>query len=112
VFVKVEAAFQPLHPRPTQLESRVYFLPVPFEIEIARSVCTACIATDNCAVKLPDPPEKIPSARVPKGTLIIMSVILAVMAFVSIYANVQRWRRDKIETVIVTPAASPSATAQ
>jgi hypothetical protein len=39
-----------------------------------------------------------------------MSVILAAMAFVSIYANVQRWRRDKIETVIVTPAASPNAT--
>lgn len=39
-----------------------------------------------------------------------MSVILGAMAFVSIYANVQRWRRDKIETVIVTPAASPSAT--
>jgi hypothetical protein len=61
-------------------------------------------------VKLPDSPEKTHSERVPKSTLIIMGVILAAMAFVSIYANVQRWRRDKIESVIVTPAAAPSAT--
>jgi hypothetical protein len=32
------------------------------------------------------------------------------MALISIYANVQRWRRDKIESVIVTPAASPART--
>jgi hypothetical protein len=35
-------------------------------------------------------------------------VILAVMALVAIYANVQRLRRAKIETVIVTPIATPS----
>jgi type II secretory pathway pseudopilin PulG len=40
----------------------------------------------------------------------IMVVILAAMALVSLYSNVQRWRRSKIETVIVTPAASPSST--
>jgi hypothetical protein len=37
-----------------------------------------------------------------------MIVVLAVMALVAIYANVQRLRRDKIETVIVTPIATPS----
>lgn len=37
-----------------------------------------------------------------------MLVILAAMALLSIYANVQRWRRDKIEKVIFTPAATPS----
>jgi hypothetical protein len=44
-----------------------------------------------------------------------MIVILAVFALVSIYANFQRSRRDKLETVIVTPIAtatpSQSATA-
>jgi hypothetical protein len=39
-----------------------------------------------------------------------MVVILAAMALVSLYSNVQRWRRSKIETVIVTPAVSPSPT--
>jgi hypothetical protein len=36
--------------------------------------------------------------------------VLAGMSLVSIYSNVQRWRRDKIETVIVTPVATPTAT--
>jgi len=39
-----------------------------------------------------------------------MVVILAAMALVSLYSNMQRWRRSKIETVIVMPAASPSST--
>ena len=40
----------------------------------------------------------------------MMAVIIAAMALVSIYANVQSWRRDKIESVVVTPVASPTAT--
>jgi hypothetical protein len=47
-------------------------------------------------------------ARAPRNALQAMIVILAAMALVAIYANVQRLRRDKIETVIVTPAANPS----
>ena len=38
-----------------------------------------------------------------------MIVIVFVLALVAVYANVQRWRRDKLETVIITPAASPTA---
>jgi len=41
----------------------------------------------------------------------MMIVILIAMALLSLYSNVQRWRRDKVETVIVMPAASPSSTA-
>jgi len=37
-----------------------------------------------------------------------MLVIIVAMALLALYANVQRWRRDKIETVIVIQAASPS----
>jgi len=40
----------------------------------------------------------------------MMGVIVAAMALVSIYANVQSWRRGKIESVVVTPVASPTAT--
>jgi hypothetical protein len=40
-----------------------------------------------------------------------MLVILMAMTLLAIYANVQRWRSDKIENVIVTPASSPSPAA-
>ena len=59
-------------------------------------------------VNLPEPPETPRSAPVPRSAVIVMSIILAGMAFVAIYANVQNWRRDKLETVIVTPVAEPT----
>jgi hypothetical protein len=49
--------------------------------------------------------------RVPKVALKAMALILFIMLLLALYVNVQRWRRDKLETVIVTPAASPSPTA-
>jgi hypothetical protein len=49
---------------------------------------------------------------VPRIALKAMAVILVVMLLLTLYMNVQRWRRDKLETVIVTPAASPSPTAR
>jgi hypothetical protein len=62
-------------------------------------------------VKLPEaPPENPRWSRAPKNALIVMMVILVAMALISLYSNVQNWRRHKIETVIITPAASPSAT--
>jgi hypothetical protein len=62
-------------------------------------------------VKLPQaPPENPRWSRAPKGAVIVMVVILIAMALLSVYSNVQRWRRDKIERVIVTPIASPSPT--
>jgi hypothetical protein len=39
-----------------------------------------------------------------------MIVMLAGMLIIAIYANVQHWKRDQIETVIVTPVATPTAT--
>jgi hypothetical protein len=47
-----------------------------------------------------------PTSRVSKDAIAAMLVIVIVMAFVAIYANVQRWRRDKLEHVIITPSAS------
>src|ERR1700730_8385145 len=51
------------------------------------------------------------SSQLPRIAVRIMIVILIAMALLSLYSNVQRWRRDKVETVIVMPAASPSSTA-
>jgi hypothetical protein len=41
-----------------------------------------------------------------------MLVIVVAMVLLALYANLQRFRRDQIETVIVKPAPSPSAPAQ
>jgi hypothetical protein len=36
-------------------------------------------------------------------------IILVVMALLAVYTNVQKLRRDKVETVTVTPVATPAA---
>jgi hypothetical protein len=51
------------------------------------------------------------SESVPRIALKAMALVLFVLLLLALYANVQRWRRDKLETVIVTPAGSPSPTA-
>ena len=43
--------------------------------------------------------------------MVLMGIILLAMLVVSIYSNVQRLRRDKIDTVIVTPIPTPTASA-
>jgi hypothetical protein len=48
------------------------------------------------------------SERVPPRGIIVIAIILAAIALLALYANVQRFRRDKIETVIVTPVATPT----
>jgi cell division septal protein FtsQ len=60
-------------------------------------------------VKLPEPSENVASAKAPKAALIMIVTVLAGMLIVAIYANVQRWRRDQIETVIVTPVPTPTS---
>jgi hypothetical protein len=56
-----------------------------------------------------------PDARQPqsvsKSAIVAMVIIVVVLALVSLFANVQRLRRDKIERTIVTPAnPSPAPT--
>ena len=56
-------------------------------------------------------PETPPASRPPAGAMRLMIAILVTMALLAIYANVQRARRDKIETVEVKMISpSPSAT--
>jgi 1-acyl-sn-glycerol-3-phosphate acyltransferase len=52
--------------------------------------------------------EPPPSSRVPRSGLVLMLMILGSMALLAVYANIQRFRRERVETVIVTPATSPS----
>ncbi|HYY13739.1 MAG TPA: hypothetical protein VE758_04835 [Chthoniobacterales bacterium] len=55
------------------------------------------------------PPVNAPStSRVPKDAIVVMIVVIAILALIAIYGNVQRWRRDKIEHTIVIPAGSPT----
>jgi hypothetical protein len=53
-----------------------------------------------------------PSSRVPKSGVVLTLVIVVAMALLALYANLQRFRRDQVETVIVKPAPAPSAPAQ
>jgi hypothetical protein len=48
-------------------------------------------------------------SSVPKNAVRAIVVILTAMALLAIFAHVQHLRRDKLETVIVTPVATPSA---
>ncbi len=60
------------------------------------------------------PETQVPS-KAPQGAVRLMTAIILAMTLLAIYANVQRARREKIETVEVkmispTPSAAPSAT--
>lgn len=49
-------------------------------------------------------------SKVPKNAVRAIVVILATMIALALYTHVQKWRRDKLETVTVTllPTAYPS----
>ncbi|HWX15858.1 MAG TPA: hypothetical protein VNY07_04655 [Chthoniobacterales bacterium] len=73
------------------------------------SFARAKIDIDISGVNLPQPPlDERPSPRAPKSVLALMLVVIVAMALIALYANVQRWRRAEIETVMITPASSPS----
>jgi hypothetical protein len=55
---------------------------------------------------VPDDPKISPLA------VRAMIIILVTMGLVALFANIQRARRDKIETIIVTPIVTPSPTAK
>ena len=78
---------------------------------IGPEVCAGAIDIDSDEVKSPTSGSKERElADLPKNVLRLMLVVVIVLALVALYANVQRWRRSQVETVIFTsaPAASPS----
>jgi hypothetical protein len=50
--------------------------------------------------------EKPRSRQVPRSTVALMIIIVASLALVAVFANVQRFRRGQIETVVVVPTSS------
>jgi len=57
---------------------------------------------------LQPPPEEAKPATVSKNVLRFLLVIAVAFGLVALYANVQKVRRAKIETVTFTPASSPA----
>ncbi len=49
-----------------------------------------------------------PSEQVPARGLVVVAIILVAFALLALYANIQKFRRDRIETVIVSPVATPT----
>jgi cell division septal protein FtsQ len=52
------------------------------------------------------PAEKLQSPQVPRSVVVLMIIIVASLALVAVFANIQRFRRSQIETVVVVPASS------
>ena len=67
---------------------------------------------DICGVNTPEREQRAdPAKAIPKVALVIMLIIVVALALVSLFANFQRLRRDKIESVTITPAASATPSA-
>ena len=65
------------------------------------------IDIDTSHVNVPQQPaEKLRSPQVPRSAVVLMIVIVASLALVAVFANMQRLRRGQIEPVVAVPAAS------
>jgi hypothetical protein len=72
-----------------------------------RRPCALEIDIDTSHVNAPpQPAEKLRSSQVPKSAVVLMIVIVASLALVAVFANIQRLRRGQIETFVVAPASS------
>jgi cell division septal protein FtsQ len=52
------------------------------------------------------PTEKLQSRQIPRTAVVLMIIIVASLALVAIFANIQRLRRSQIETIVVVPVSS------
>jgi hypothetical protein len=60
-------------------------------------------------VNLPDErTEKSQSPRASKTAVLLMAVIVFCLAILAVFANVQRSRRDVVETVAIKSTTSPT----
>jgi hypothetical protein len=72
-----------------------------------RLPCAHEIDIDTSKVNSPQQSaEKFRSPQVPRSAVVLMIIIVASLALVTIFANIQRLRRGQIETIIVVPANS------
>jgi hypothetical protein len=69
--------------------------------------CAREIDIQTSKVNSPQQPaEKFRSPQVPRSAVVLMIIIVATIALVALFANIQRLRRGQIETVVVVPASS------
>jgi hypothetical protein len=79
----------------------------PFAEQGIRLPCAREIDIDTSYVNAPQQPaEKLRSPQVSRSVIVVMIIIVAALALVAIFANIQRLRRDQIETIVVVPAGS------
>jgi|SRR6188508_3094115 hypothetical protein len=72
-----------------------------------RRPCAREIDIDTSHVNAPpQPAEKLRSSQVPRSAVVLMIVIVASLALVAVFANIQRLRRGQIEIFVVAPASS------
>jgi len=65
------------------------------------------IDIDTSDVNASQPPTgQVPSAQVRTSTIIAMILIIGAFALVALFANIQSFRRNRIEAVRVTPAVT------
>jgi hypothetical protein len=53
--------------------------------------------------------EKEPASPAPRNGLQLMALTLFAMALLAVYSNVEKARRDQIETVTITPLTQKAA---
>ena len=71
--------------------------------------CACDVHLDTWEVDLPDESAgKLPTHRAPRTAVLLMAVIVICLAMLAVFANVQRSRRDAVETVTVKSTASPT----
>jgi hypothetical protein len=72
-----------------------------------RVPCTDEIDIDTSKVNSPQQPsDKLRSRQVPRSAVALMIIIVASLALVAGFANIQRFRRGQIETIVVVPTSS------
>jgi hypothetical protein len=72
-----------------------------------RLPCAREIDINTSHVNSPQQPaKKLRSSQVPRSAVMLMIIIVASLALVAIFANIQRFRRGQIETIVVVPASS------
>jgi hypothetical protein len=66
------------------------------------------IDIDSSKVNSPQqqPSDKLRSRPVPRSAVALMIIIVASLALVAVLANIQRFRRGQIETIVVVPTSS------
>ena len=58
------------------------------------------------------PLEKSQPSRISKSAVVVMLVIIGALALLAVFANVQRFRRGQVETVVIRPATTPAPQAR